>query len=197
MTQTFRDFFRSEVIRGTEGLAVRDITVLFTDLKGSTALYDRIGDLNAYVQVQRHFEQLVDVTVRHQGAVTKTIGDAVMAAFLTPADAMRAALEMRQSVEQMNRDRPQRDFILKIGIHRGASIAVTLNDRLDYFGQTVNIASRVQHLADGDEIVITESVRRSEGIGEIVAPYRVEQSTAELKGISEPVPVYFVRAPAA
>jgi class 3 adenylate cyclase len=197
MTQTFRDFFRSEVIRGTEGLAVRDITVLFTDLKGSTALYERIGDLNAYVQVQRHFEQIVDVTVQHQGAVTKTIGDAVMAAFLTPADALKAALEMRESIEQLNRDRPQRDFILKIGIHKGASIAVTLNERLDYFGQTVNIASRVQHFAGGDEIVITDSVRRGEGISEILAPYRVEQSTAELKGISERVPVHVVHGPAA
>ena len=57
-TQTFRDFFRSEVIRATEGIAVRKVTLLFTDLEGSTALYDRIGDLNAYVLVQRHFEQL-------------------------------------------------------------------------------------------------------------------------------------------
>ena len=197
MTQTFRDFFRSEVIRATEGLAVRDITVLFTDLKGSTALYDRIGDLNAYVQVQRHFEQLVDVTVRHQGAVTKTIGDAVMAAFLTPVDAVRAALEMREAVEQLNKDRAQRDFILKIGMHKGASIAVTLNDRLDYFGQTVNIAARVQNLAGGDEILLTENVHAAAGIPEILAPYRVSRSEAELKGVSATVPVYCVQGPAA
>jgi class 3 adenylate cyclase len=193
MTQTFRDFFRSEIIRATEGLAVRDITVLFTDLKGSTALYERIGDLNAYVQVQRHFEQLVEVTVRHRGAVTKTIGDAVMAAFLTPADAVAAALEMREAVELLNRDRPQRDFILKIGVHKGASIAVTLNERLDYFGQTVNIAARVQHLAGGDEILLTENVYGAEGIREILAPYRVNRSDAELKGISATVPVYCVQ----
>jgi hypothetical protein len=132
MTQTFRDFFRSEVIGATEGIAVRDVTLVFTDLKRSTALYERIGDLNAYIQVQRHFQHLLDVTVRHSGAVTKTIGDAVMAAFETPADAVRAAFDMREAVDQLNRDRPQRDFILKIGVHRGASIAVTLNERLDY-----------------------------------------------------------------
>src|SRR5262249_8952910 len=90
MTQTFRDFFRSEVIGTTEGIAVLDVTLVFTDLKGSTALYERIGDLNAYIQVQRHFQQLLDVTVRHNGAVTKTIGDAVMAAFSTSADAVQA-----------------------------------------------------------------------------------------------------------
>jgi class 3 adenylate cyclase len=157
MTQTFRDFFRSEVIGATEGIAVLDVTLVFTDLKGSTALYERIGDLNAYIQVQRHFQHLLDATVRHHGAVTKTIGDAVMAAFSTSADAVRAALDMREAVDQLNQDRPQRDFILKIGVHRGASIAVTLNERLDYFGQTVNIAARVQNLADGDEICITVS----------------------------------------
>ena len=78
--------------------------------------------------MQRHFQHLLDVTVRHNGAITKTIGDAVMAAFETPADAVRAAFGMREAVDQLNRDRPQRDFILKIGVHRGASIAVTLNE---------------------------------------------------------------------
>ena len=56
-TQTFRNLFRSQVIEATEGIGVRDLTLLFTDLKGSTELYDRIGDLNAYSQVQRHFER--------------------------------------------------------------------------------------------------------------------------------------------
>ena len=190
MTQTFRDFFRSEVISATEGIAVLDVTLVFTDLKGSTALYERIGDLNAYIQVQRHFQHLLDATVRHNGAVTKTIGDAVMAAFLTSADAVQAALDMREAVDQLNRDRPQRDFILKIGVHRGASIAVTLNERLDYFGQTVNIAARVQNLADGDEICITEEVYGTPGVAEIIAPYPVAKSEAELRGVSKAMSVY-------
>ena len=190
MTQTFRDFFRSEVIGATEGIAVHDVTLVFTDLKGSTALYERIGDLNAYIQVQRHFQHLLDATVKHNGAITKTIGDAVMAAFSTSADAVRAALDMREAVDQLNRDRPQRDFILKIGVHRGAAIAVTLNERLDYFGQTVNIAARVQNLADGDEICITEEVYGAPDVAEIIAPYPVAKSEAELKGVSKTMPVY-------
>jgi class 3 adenylate cyclase len=192
MTQTFRDNFRSEVIRAAEGIAVRDVALLFTDLKGSTALYQRIGDLNAYIKVQRHFERLLDVTVRHHGAVNKTIGDAVMAAFPTPADAVRAALEMREAVEDLNRDRPQRDFILKIGVHRGAAIAVTLNDRLDYFGQTVNIAARVQNLAGGDEVCITEDVYQAPGVEETFAPFDIRRVDAELKGLDQKTPVYFV-----
>jgi class 3 adenylate cyclase len=192
MAQTFRDVFRSEVISATEGIAVRDVTLVFTDLKGSTALYERIGDLNAYIQVQRHFQHLLDVTVRHNGAITKTIGDAVMAAFLTSADAVQAAVEMREAVDQLNRDRPQRDFILKIGVHRGASIAVTLNERLDYFGQTVNIAARVQNLADGDEICITEEVYGAPSVADIIAPYPLARREAALKGVTRPMPIYHV-----
>lgn len=191
-TQTFRDFFRAEIIRATEGIAVREITLLFTDLKGSTALYERIGDLNAYMLVQRHFEELQAVTVKHNGAVTKTIGDAVMAAFLNPADAVRAALEMREAIEQLNTDRAQRDFVLKIGLHRGAAIAVTLNERLDYFGQTVNIAARVQNLAGGDEIWLTEEVHAALGVDAILSSRAVQRSSAELKGVAGAVPVYRV-----
>ena len=136
--------------------------------------------------------RLLDVTVRHHGAVNKTIGDAVMAAFPTPADAVRAALEMREAVEDLNRDRPQRDFILRIGVHRGAAIAVTLNDRLDYFGQTVNIAARVQNLAGGDEVCITEDVYQAPGVEETFAPFDIRRVDAELKGVGQRTPVYFV-----
>ncbi len=192
MTQAFRDNFRSEVIRAAEGIAVRDVTLLFTDLKGSTALYERIGDLNAYMQVQRHFERLLDVTIKRNGAVNKTIGDAVMAAFPTAADAVTAALDMRNAAEELNRERTQRDFILKIGIHRGAAIAVTLNDRLDYFGQTVNIASRVQTVAGGDEICLTEEVRHAPGVDDALASYAIRTAQARLKGIEQTTPVYIV-----
>ncbi len=192
MTQSFRDNFRSEVVRAAEGIAVRDVTLLFTDLKGSTALYERLGDLNAYMQVQLHFERLLDVTVNRNGAINKTIGDAVMAAFLTAADAVSAALDMRNAAEELNQGRAQRDFILKIGIHRGAAIAVTTNDRLDYFGQTVNVASRVQNIAGGDEICLTEDVYRSAGVADALAPYARRTAKARLKGIEQATPVYII-----
>ncbi len=192
-SQTFRNLFRSQVIEATEGIGVRDLTLLFTDLKGSTELYERIGDLNAYSQVQRHFERLLDVTVRHNGAVVKTIGDAIMAAFVTPASAVSAALEMRSEIEQLNQARPARDFILKIGIHRGPSIAVTLNDRLDYFGQTVNIASRVEHLAEGDEICLTEEVYDSPEVAGLLASYATKRDQARLKGVQQQVAIFRIQ----
>lgn len=191
-TQTFRDLFRSEVIRATEGIGVRDIALLFTDLKGSTALYDQIGDLNAFALVQRHFERLREVTVRHGGTIIKTIGDAVMAAFLDPADAVGAAVAMLHEIDSFNRDLPSTAFVLKIGVHRGAAIAVTQNERLDYFGQTVNIAARIQDLAQGGEIYLSAEVRDAPGVLEILAPLAVERHIARLKGVGQEVPVFRV-----
>ena len=181
------------MIRATEGIGVQDIALLFTDLQGSTALYDRIGDLNAFALVQRHFERLREVTVGHGGTIIKTIGDAVMAAFLDPADAVRAAVAMLHEIDAFNRDLPGEGFILKIGVHRGAAIAVTQNERLDYFGQTVNIAARVQDLAQAEEIYLSGEVRDAPGVQEILAPFTVERQVAHLRGVLQEVPVYRVR----
>lgn len=189
-TQSFRDLFRAELIKGTEGIGVRDITLVFTDLKGSTALYERIGDLNALALVQQHFARLTDAAVRHNGSIIKTLGDAVMAAFLTPLDAVKAALSMRSEIDHFNDDRPRHDFILKIGMHRGAAIAVTLNERLDYFGQAVNIAARVQGLADGNEIYLTQEVYDAEGVKSVLEPYEASAVSAQLKGVQQLLPVW-------
>jgi class 3 adenylate cyclase len=193
-TQTFRDLFRSEVIRANEGIGINDITLLFTDLKGSTELYDRIGDLNAFALVQQHFERLREVTTRHGGAIIKTIGDAVMAAFRTPADAVAAALAMRGEITAFNRGSPGKELILKIGLHTGAAIAVTLNERLDYFGQTVNIAARVQSLADADEIYLSDDVYAAAGVGGQLASLPVESRLARLRGVHQEIPVFRIGA---
>src|SRR6185437_7498089 len=92
--QTFRKLFRSEHVDEEEGLGIRQVTFLFTDLKGSTALYERLGDLNAYGLVRQHFAFLEAVAHRHAGAIVKTIGDAVMAAFSRPVHAVEAALDI-------------------------------------------------------------------------------------------------------
>ena len=193
--QTFRDLFSSEVIQGTEGIGVRDITILFTDLKGSTALYDRIGDLKAFSLVHQHFDRLGRVIAENSGAFIKTIGDAVMASFLNPLDAVKAALEMNREITRFNRAFTSRDVILKIGIHKGPCIAVTLNDRLDYFGQTVNTASRVQGLAGAEEIYVTAEVLSYTGVKAALKGCRVFGGKVKLKGIQEEVQVYKILAP--
>jgi class 3 adenylate cyclase len=193
-SQTFRSLFRSEVVGGAEGIAIRDIALLFTDIRGSTALYQRIGDLNAFQLVQQHFDLLRETTVGHGGAIVKTIGDAVMAAYPDAAHAVAAALDMLGDIERFNADQPERSVSLKIGIHHGAAIAVTLNEELDYFGQTVNIASRVQEMADAAEIWITDAVWRYPGVQELLESYLTEQRTAEFRGIAHPMSVVRIGA---
>jgi class 3 adenylate cyclase len=190
VTQSFRELFRNELIRTADGIGVRDITMIFTDLKGSTALYERIGDLKAFSLVQQHFDRLLRVTVANRGAVIKTIGDAVMAAFEKSSDAVRAAIAMREEIERFNELRQRQDIVLKIGIHRGPSIAVTLNERLDYFGRTVNIAARVQGNANGNEICVTEGVRHAQGVDELLTSHEVTEEKLSLKGIDDEVTVF-------
>ena len=189
-TQTFRDLFRAEIVQGDEGIGIKDITILFTDLKGSTALYDRIGDLKAFALVRQHFDSLGRVVNSHYGAILKTVGDAIMATFLNPLDAVKAALSMLEEIERFNQEHSERELMLKIGIHKGAAIAVTLNDRLDYFGQTVNISSRVQKLSDSDEIHITPEVYNYPGVRDLLDGFEINPRKAKLKGVLEEMSVY-------
>ncbi len=191
-TQAFRDLFRSETIPESESLDVKDLTYLFTDLKGSTAMYDAIGDANAYNLVRLHFDALSTAIERNHGAITKTIGDAIMATFVEPADAVRAADDMLSTLDGFNRTSPA-ELSLKIGIHRGHSMAVTLNDRIDYFGQSVNTASRVQHLAEANEIMLTDDVYASPDVGDVLASYDVVSESADLRGVQEAFTVHRAR----
>ncbi len=195
-TQTFRDLFRHEVIKTDEGIGVRDITVMFTDLKGSTEMYDKVGDPKAYYLVRQHFEALGKVVAQYEGATIKTIGDAVMATFMTPLDGVRAALGMHAAIDEFNANISEK-LSLKIGLHRGQSILVTLNDKLDYFGQTVNIAARVQGLSGPGEIYLTQAIFDYPGVREaLTGRSTVAPEEAALKGVSEKMQVYKVTATA-
>jgi class 3 adenylate cyclase len=156
--QTFRDLYRTDTLDIDQRLKITSLTFLFTDLKGSTDLYERVGDLVAFDLVQTHFKVLNEIVAQESGAVVKTIGDAVMATFSTPDRALAAALRMREAMDELNRKEKTGDLLLKIGIHEGPCLAVNLNERQDYFGQTVNIASRVQGLAGTRSILTTAPV---------------------------------------
>jgi class 3 adenylate cyclase len=156
--QTFRDLYRTETLNIDQRLKISSLTVLFTDLKGSTELYERVGDLVAYDLVQSHFRVLNEAVAMESGAVVKTIGDAVMATFPSAEYGVNAALRMRQAMDELNGARQHEDLLVKIGLHEGPCLAVVSNERLDYFGQTVNIAARVQGLATSRSIFVTQPV---------------------------------------
>ena len=114
--QTFRELFSTETIAAGEGLAVKRLALLFTDLQGSTALYERIGDMKAYELVRLHFGYLRERIARNSGALVKTIGDAVMASFVDPLDALRAALDMQARIKRFNADAGSDLIRLKVGL---------------------------------------------------------------------------------
>jgi class 3 adenylate cyclase len=191
ITPAFRQLFRTQLINEAEGIAVNDLTYLFTDLKGSTDLYDRVGDGNAYFLVRQHFDTLTKVVTARSGVIVKTIGDAIMAAFEKPQDGVAAAIEMVEQIAAFNANISQK-LNLKIGLHQGRSIAVTLNERIDYFGQNVNIAARVQALADANEIYMSREVRDAPGVSDILKAHSVVSDHVHVKGVSEKLGVYRV-----
>lgn len=190
--QTFRDLYRTDTLDIDQRLKITSLTFLFTDLKGSTDLYERVGDLVAFDLVQTHFKVLNEIVADEGGAVVKTIGDAVMATFPTPDRGLSAALKMREAMDDLNRRANTGDLLLKIGLHEGPCLAVNLNERQDYFGQTVNIASRVQGLAGTRSILTTAPVVKHPEAAAILRAGGLSPTAEQraMRGISGDVAVY-------
>ena len=197
--QAFRDLFSGDVLRPGDEVSIGQVTLMFTDLKGSTALYERIGDAAAYHLVRNHFAFLAEQVRVHEGAIVKTIGDAVMAAFADPIDAVKAALAIQGRLAQFNADQKAAeggaDIAIKLGLHKGPCIAVTLNERLDYFGGTVNMAARLQGRSVGGDIILSQALMAEPEVKALLAGKGLVEERAAIKGFEEPVPYY--RLPAA
>jgi class 3 adenylate cyclase len=185
--QAFRDLMPGEALRPGEDIAIDNVTLMFTDLAGSTALYERVGDGPAYRLVRDHFAFLAGTVRQHNGTLVKTIGDAVMAAFSDPADAVRAALEVQDKVHEFNATLGGEALIIKIGLHAGSCIAVTMNDRLDYFGSAVNTAARLQGQSLGGDVVLSESLALDPAVAPLIADRPRKTSQAQLRGLARPV----------
>lgn len=183
--QTFRDLFSSEALRPGEQISVGTLTVLFTDLRNSTRLYREIGDATAFGRVMNHFDVLKRVITDEDGALVKTIGDAVMAIFRQPVAALRAMLAAQELLAAPADGMPP--LTLKAGIHEGPCIAVTLNDRLDYFGSTVNMAARLEALSTGDDVVISHAIYDDAEVRELMRAENLQAAPFEimLKGFDE------------
>lgn len=192
--QEFRDLFADEALRPGQQIAVGSLTVVFTDLRASTRLYRDIGDAIAFGRVLDHFDVLRECVVAGEGAIVKTIGDSVMAVFRTPAPALDAMLAAQQRLADPDRAGGRLD--LKVGIHHGPCIAVTLNDQLDYFGSTVNLASRLEGLSTAEDVVISGAVRTDPTVETYLrdaADVDLEPMTAPLRGFDGEFELWRVR----
>lgn len=184
--QDFRDLFSSQVLTPGVQLSRASVTLLFTDLKGSTSLYQKHGDNEMYARVRDHFGVLTDAVRAEGGGVVKTIGDAVMASFTTPAAGVRAALAMQKGIAKMNAERGTPELNVKLGLHCGPCLVVNANDRLDYFGNTVNQAARIEGQSKGRDVVVTDAVARDPEVARLLPENGlvVSKFSTQLKGLT-------------
>lgn len=187
----FLDLFASDAPATGVELAVSSVALLFSDLTGSTAMYERVGDARAFALVNEHFDVMSAAVAANRGAVVKTMGDAVMASFESPRDALAASFDM---ILETAKRHTAAGLSVKLGVHDGACLAVRANDRLDYFGTTVNVAARLQAKAAGGEVVIAEELLTHPGVSELLRErgYPLRRFMAELKGIKEKQPLVAV-----
>lgn len=188
LTPIFGELYKTQLVDEGDCLTVSEMTYLFTDLKGSTPLYETVGDVNAYFLVRQHFDILNKIVRARSGIIVKTIGDAIMAAFERPQDAVSAGIEMIEELTRFNRTVSQ-PLALKVGIHKGRAIAVTFNDQIDYFGQDVNIAARVQGLANANEVCVSQEVMDAPGVDEIAKARLVSSDYVHVKGVRQKVEI--------
>ena len=178
----FLDLFATEAPASGVDLRVGHLALLFSDLVGSTALYQRVGDARAFAIVEDHFRAMGDAIAAHQGAIIKTMGDAVMASFASLEDAVAAA---RAMIEAHDAEHEDDGLGVKIGVYAGPCLAVRANDRLDFFGTTVNLAARLQAQAGASEIVMTETQLSHPEVAALLDGYGRRSFEAALKGIDE------------
>jgi class 3 adenylate cyclase len=167
--QLFRDLFSREVLRPGEQISVGTMTIVFTDLKNSTRLYQEIGDAPAFGRVLTHFEILKETVAAENGAIVKTMGDAIMAVFPRPVAAVRALVRAQEWLAAPDKfalppgvsvpPSSLEPLALKAGIHCGPCLAINQNERLDYFGTTVNFTARLCGLCTGADMVLSDAAK--------------------------------------
>ena len=186
--QEFRDLFSEDYIGADVRLGVGEQTLLFTDVVGSTAFYTLRGDPAAFVEIKKHFDEVFAIVGQNRGAVVKTIGDAVMASFVNPVDAVRASRQIHDAFHPGRTDTPIR---LRISLNTGPCIAVRLNANADFFGGTVNVAAKLQALAEGYQIAISEATYRAPSVAEYLTEQKAELEIMAYtsKALPEPVAV--------
>jgi adenylate cyclase len=183
--QSFRKLFGAEVLSVGASVAVKHLSFLFSDLKDSTALYQKVGDAVAFSRVQKHFSYLEAHLEKFEGALVKTMGDAIMAVFSDPQQALDCALAMQEELNRFNaQEKIEPPIVLKLGLHCGPSIAIENEGKIDYFGATVNYSARIQAQSVGGDIVLSSDFAQvAIGLPSLAPRWNQSSFVTELKGI--------------
>jgi class 3 adenylate cyclase len=186
-TSTFQRFFATEALAPGQTVTIQKLYFLFTDLKDSVRAYDRFGDASAYGACRGHFKAVRKIVEEWDGVIVKTIGDAVMAVFTDPVQALLASKDLQSDAAVLRPPPMKEDLCLKLGLHGGACLAVHANGAMDYFGRTVNMAARFQGLSAGGDLIISSDVADQMevvGILDGISATKTRETTV-LKGLEE------------
>lgn len=193
----FRELLGEQVLPPNQSLGVQNLSIFFSDLKQSTRLYQHLGDARAYELVRAHFDIVFDAVERYGGSAVKTIGDGVMGTFFDSASALRGVSESMLGLDELNYTAglSEEDYLrLKVGLHIGDCIVVTLNSRLDYFGSTVNIAARLSDLAQGGEVILSKKVLEEPEARDFAEQMKYDQEKfTTLRGVNQAIEVCRLR----
>jgi class 3 adenylate cyclase len=161
-------------------------TILFTDVEGSTALTERLGDAKAR-EVLRNHERIVREALRaHGGAEVKAMGDGFMASFSSATRALECAIAMQRAFAVHDDEHPETPIRVRIGLNAGEPIA----EDEDLFGTAVIMAARIAAQAQGEEILASDVVRQLvAGKGFLFA----DRGETVLRGFEDPVRLYELR----
>lgn len=133
----------------------KHVTILFSDIEESTTYWDKFGDIEGRLMVDRHNRILFPVIHRFKGRIIKTIGDSIMASFRKPEHAVQAAVAMQQMMAQERRRDETFRIRIRVGIHSGNAIV----EKQDVFGDIVNVAARVEAISEGNEILVSQATQ--------------------------------------
>jgi class 3 adenylate cyclase/CHAT domain-containing protein len=163
----------------------RKVTIMFTDIKGSTSYYETRGDLAGRTMIHQHNSIVMPLIEKHNGTLLKTIGDATMSLYENAADGLRAATEIQKSLLAYNQGRPAGE---QIKVRCGLNCGIGLVENNDVYGDVVNVTARIESQASAGDIFISEQIyeelrRDDEFIFRFV-------NAAKVKGKDEPIKIY-------
>ena len=186
--QEFIDHFSEHILAPELSANVGTITLMFSDLVGSTHLYQTEGDANTFAAVVDHFKILKEILNAHDGVLIKTVGDAIMAVFEQPENAVCCGVAMQKAMAQESK------LGLRLGLHIGPCLAVTLNDRLDYFGATVNQAARIEGQCKPGQLVLSNTLFQDPEVKKMFDEgfLQAEKDYVKVKGIDAPITIHRV-----
>jgi class 3 adenylate cyclase len=179
---------RKELLEEIDRLIVADhtraVTLLFTDIVGSTGFFERMGDIAGRQMVQTHNDLLFPIIESFGGRIIKTIGDSIMASFDDPLRALNCTVDLQKAIQKHNATASSAYALrVRMGLHYGLAVV----EEKDLFGDVVNTAARVESLADGEEILVSGAVKeKTEAAG---VPL-VLLGSEEVKGKKERVEIY-------